>query len=487
MAELTAEQIQEMLDSFYPYKNRYATHRGIPEQGLPRDDVLAQIQAMAAEEDVLGDSGKASGSLYLGDHEQYRFLTAVFERFAHANVLQRDMYPSSTKFEGEIVAMTAAMLGGDDETVGVITSGGSESLMNPMLVYRERGRAEKGITAPEIIVPNSAHVAIDKACHYFGITLLRAPLRDDFLVDVNWVRDHITPDTVALVGSAGSYPYGLIDPIEELGRLALEHDLGLHVDGCLGGFLLPWIERLGVKLAPYDFRVPGVTSMSADTHKFGYALKGTSVLLYRDATLRRYQYFTFPDWPGGLYVSPGMSGSRSGGLIAAAWAAMLTTGEQGYLDAAAAIHVTAQQIRAAVEAQPDLRVFGDDPTFLVAFGAAQPDDEGGLDIFLVNDLLTSRGWRMNPDQLPAGLHFCVTRPNTRPGIAEEFTRDLADGVAYAKEHRGEPARSGALYGMAGSPAGNDVVNFLLSGALDAMYAVPSGAPSAGAVGSETEG
>ncbi len=469
MADLTAEQIQAMLDSFYPYKNRFEMFRTIPARGIDRAEVLAEVQQMAKEEDALGDSGKVSGSLYLGDHEQYHFLTQVYEQFAHANVLQRDMYPSSTKFEGEIVAMTAAMLGGDARTVGVITSGGTESLMNPMLVYRERGRAEKGITEPEIIIPNSAHVAIDKACHYFGIKLLRAPLRDDFLVDVDWVRDHITPNTVALVGSAGSYPYGLIDPIDELGALALEHGLGLHVDGCLGGFLLPWIEKCGVTLRPYDFRVPGVTSISADTHKYGYTLKGTSVLLYRDADLRRYQYFTFPDWPGGLYISPGMSGSRSGGLIAAAWAAMVTTGEQGYVDAARAIHATAQQIRSAVEALPQLRLYGDDPSFLVAFGAADP---AALDIFLVNDHLSTRGWRMNPDQLPPGLHFCVTRPNTRPGLAEEFARDLADGVAYAKDRHGEAARSGALYGMAGSPAGNAGVNFLLSGALDAMYAVP---------------
>jgi len=473
MAELTAEQIQQMLDSFYPYKKRFAIHHDIPARPLAREQVLSEIVQMSAEEDALADSGKVSGSLYLGDHEQYAFLTEVFGRYAHANVLQRDMYPSSTKFEGEIVAMTAAMLGGDSSTVGVITSGGSESLMNPMLVYRERGRADKGITAPEVIVPDSAHVAIDKACHYFGIKLLRAPLREDFLVDLAWVREHITANTVALVGSAGSYPYGLIDPITELGELALEHDVGLHVDGCLGGFLLPWIARLGVTVTPFDFRVPGVTSMSADTHKFGYSLKGTSVLLYRDAALRRHQYFTFPDWPGGLYISPGMSGSRSGGLIAAAWAAMLTTGEQGYLDAAAAIHATAQKIKAAVQARPELRVYGDDPTFLVAFGAARPPEDGGVDIFLVNDALTSRGWRMNPDQLPAGLHFCVTRPNTRPGLAEEFASDLEYAVEYAVDHRGEAATSGALYGMAGTPAGNDLVSFLLSGALDAMYAVPA--------------
>ncbi|MFI5099963.1 MAG: aminotransferase class V-fold PLP-dependent enzyme [Actinomycetes bacterium] len=479
MPELTGEQIKAMLDAFYPYKDTLPVNAAIPAKGLDRDEVLAQVDGLSRDEDRLGDSGKVSGSLYLGDHEQYAFLTEVFARYAHANVLQRDMYPSATKFEGEIVAMTAQMLHAGavpghhpgEQVSGLVTTGGTESLIEPMLVYRERGRAN-GITEPEVIIPNSAHVALDKACHYFGIKLLRAPLRADFRVDVDWVREHITASTVALVGSAGSYPYGLIDPIEELAELATEHDLGLHVDGCLGGFVLPWIERLGVDVPPWDFRVPGVTSISADTHKFGYALKGTSVLLYRNADLRRLQYFTFPDWPGGLYISPGMAGSRSGGIIAAAWAALLTTGEEGYLDAAEAIHRTAQQIKAAVQAQPELRLFGDGQTFLVAFGSARDPQDGGIDVFLVNDALTQRGWRMNPDQLPPGLHFCVTRPNTRPGLAEEFARDLAESVAYAVENRGTPAASGALYGFAGAAGGADVLRFLMSGALDAMYALP---------------
>ncbi len=463
--QLTAEQINEMLARFYPYRDRFVAHRKVPTQALPRAEVLDLVRTLAHEEDSLGDSGKVSGSLYLGDHDQYHFLTQVYEAFAHANVLQRDMYPSSTKFEGEIVAMAAAMLHGD--AIGVITSGGTESLMNPMLVYRERGRVEQGITAPEVIIPASAHVALDKAAHYFGITLLKAPLTDEFVVDVDWVRDHITPSTVALVGSAGSYPYGLVDPIDQLSELALEHDLGLHVDGCLGGFLLPWGEQLGYPIPPFDFRVEGVTSISADTHKFGYALKGTSVLLYRTSELRHYQYFAASDWPGGLYISPGMSGSRSGGLIAATWAALVTTGEQGYLEAASRIFATAGRIRQAVEATDGLRVFGD-PTFLVGFGSADPD----VDIYLVNDHLASCGWRLNPNQLPAGLHFCVTLPNTREGLTDEFAADLAAGVAYARANVGQPARSGALYGMAGTPSGAELLPFLLEGALDAMYAVP---------------
>ena len=234
MPELTPEQIQQMLDSFYPYKSSLPVHGAIPRKGLDRAEVLSQVDAMAQLEHVLGDSGKVSGSLYLGDHDQYEFLTQVFARYAHANVLQRDMYPSATKFEGEIVAMTARMLHGEavaghhpgEQVSGLVTSGGTESLIEPMLVYRERGRS-RGITAPQVIVPDSAHVALDKACHYFGITLLRAPLGTDFRVDVDWVRDHVTANTVALVGSAGSYPYGMVDPIEELADLAVSHDLSL--------------------------------------------------------------------------------------------------------------------------------------------------------------------------------------------------------------------------------------------------------------------
>jgi sphinganine-1-phosphate aldolase len=457
------DEFSSLID-FYPYRDRFHTYHAMEEKPRSRQSILDELSTMAREEDRLGDQGRCSGSIYHGDHDHYRFLTEVYGLFAHANVLQRDMYPSATKLEAEIVAMTAAMLNGTADVCGVVTFGGTESLIDPMLVYRERGREEKGIEAPEVIVPVTAHVALDKAAHLLGINIVRAPLRDDWLVDVGWVRDHVTPNTVALVGSAASYPYGLIDPIEELGQVAVEHDLGLHVDGCLGGFILPWGERLGYAIPRFDFRVPGVTSISADTHKYGYALKGTSVLLYRDQHLRRYQYFNYPDWPGGIYLSPGLSGSRSGGVVAATWAAMVSLGEQGYLDVARRIFETAATIRAGVDAIPELEVFGD-PTFLVAFRS--PD----LDIYHVNDHLIARGWRLNALQLPPGLHFCVTRPNTAPGVAEAFVDDLRDAVEYAKHPTRPSAQSGALYGLGGTPSGNDVLETLLGAALDAMYEV----------------
>lgn len=453
------------LDTFYPYRDRFETFRRIPAQGRSRQEILAEIGEMAAEEDAKGDRGQVSGSLYHGDHDHYRFLSEVFGAFAHANVLQRDMYPSATKLEAEIVAMTAALLHGEAAGVcGVITSGGTESLAAQLLAYRERGRQEKGVSRPQVIIPVTGHVAVDKAAHYFGVEVLHAPLAADWRVDVDWVADHITPDTVALFGSAGNYPHGLIDPIADLGRLALEHDIGLHVDGCLGGFILPWGERLGYPIPPFDFRVPGVTSISADTHKFGFALKGTGVLLYRDRTLRRRQYFTAAEWPGGIYLSPGMAGSRSGGLIAATWAAMVGLGEEGYLRIAEAVFSTAERLRRGIEAIPRLEVIGD-PTFLVAFRARD-----GLDIFHVNDALTERGWRLNGLQRPPALHFCVTRPNTAPGVIDRFLADLAAAVEYA-EHPPQPEpSSGALYGLAATgEMGVAALHQMLEGALDAFY------------------
>jgi len=315
-----------------------------------------------------------------------------------------------------------------------------------------------------VIIPVTAHVALDKAAHLLGIKLLKAPLAEDWRVDVEWVRRHVTPNTVAIVGSAPNYAHGVIDPIEELADIASERGVGLHVDGCLGGFILPWGDRLGHPVPRFDFRVPGVTSLSADTHKYGYALKGTSVLLYRDAALRKYQYFTNPDWPGGIYFSPGLSGSRSGGLVAATWAAMVSLGESGYVEIARDIFRTAAAIRDGVASMPELEVIGD-PTFLVAFRSPE------LNIYHVNDSLIEKGWRLNALQLPPALHFCVTRPNTAPGVAETFVADLREAVEYAKHPAREEPKSGALYGLGGSPSGNEVLNMLFTAALDAMYEV----------------
>lgn len=423
---------------------------GFDEQGLGADAVVRELESIAHAEDGVWADGRCSGTIYCGDRAIYDLIAKAYGHFSYVNVLQRDMCPSQTRFESEIIAMTLDMLHGDAargrglEPCGVIGSGGSESILSAIYAHREWGRAAKGITAPEMILPETAHVAFDKGAHYFGVKVVPAPVDSaTTLVDVDFVRDHVNRNTVLLVGSAGNYPYGTIDPIGALSDLAVEHDVGLHVDGCLGGFILPWGERLGYDIPAFDFRHPGVTTISADTHKYGYGPKGTSVLVFRDKALRRHLYFARPDWKGGMYASPGMGGSRSGGLIAATWAVMVALGRQGYLDKARRIFETAFAMQAEVRKQPTLRMMGS-PTFCFSFTS------DAFDIYHVNDFMKKRGWRFNGQQFPSAIHMCVTGPQTQPGVAERFGADLVEAVAYAQKPDQPIPRSGALYGGQGT-------------------------------------
>ena len=465
--------------SEYPYADRFPINRTLPEEGRPREEVMAQLQAMAKEEDALWETGKCSGTMYCGDHEHYEFLNEAFGLFAHVNALQRDMCPSSTNFEGEIIAMALDLFHADTVADagagpgGLVTTGGTGSILHAVLSYREHAAKHRGVTMPNLIKPETAHPAFDKACHLFGVELRRAPIDPVTTgVDVSWVADHIDENTVALIGSACNYGYGTIDPIAELGALAGGRGVGRHVDGCLGGFILPFGEELGYDIPPFDFRVPGVTSISADTHKYGYALKGTSTLLFRDKALRDSQYFFLTDWSGGKYCSPGIEGSRSGGLLAASWAAMVQLGRAGYRRYAQAIFETAEAMKAAVRSHPELRMVGR-PSFLFSFTSDV------FDIYHVNDFMRRRGWRLNGQQYPNALHMAVTRPQTQPGVAESFAVDLADAVAHANEHASESPASGAIYGgVAGgiNDEADEFIRAVMAGMLDKQMSLPPGHP-----------
>jgi len=463
-----------LFDQFKPYKDRFQSYHQLPEKGRDKDDIFNELSTIAEEEDAKWKTGKCSGTYYHAGEEHRAFLNKVSALFTHVNAIQVDTCPSIFKLESEIVSMTAKMMHGDaaksvnpdDEVCGTVTSGGSESILMAMKVYRDQALKEKNITEPEIIKPVTAHPAFIKAGKYFGIKVVEAPvLEPDYRVDTDAVRKLINKNTIALIGSAGNYPYGLIDPMEELSNIAVEHNIGLHADGCLGGFILPWAEKLGYNVPTFDFRLPGLTTMSADTHKFGFGLKGTSVVLYRNKVLRRYQYFQSVNFPGGTYISPSMSGSRSGGLTAAAWAAMVYLGEEGYLKTSKAILTVADQIKQAVQDIPELKIVGD-PTFIISFIS----DE--LDVFHINDYMAENGWRFNTLQKPAGLHFCVTMPQTLvPNIAEQFKKDLLAGVEYAKANQGQEAKSSALYGMTATIEGQQILSELLFDAIDYFYTV----------------
>jgi len=453
--------------SVKPYRGEVASFPRLPQRGVARDEVLRTVRDLAARERPRWRDGLASGAVYHGGDDHVEFLSRVYAATSQVNPLHADLWPSGAKFEAEIVAMTAAMLGGDDpgrQIVGTVTSGGTESILLAMKAYRDRARARvRGrVTRPEVVAPATAHVAFDKAAQCFGVKLVRVPVGADYRADVAAMARAVTRRTVALVGSAPTFPHGVLDPIEELAAAAAERGIGFHTDACLGGFVLPWARRLGYDVPPFDFSVPGVTSMSADTHKFGYAAKGTSVVLYRGAELRSHQYFTATEWPGGLYFSPTLAGSRPGGLSAACWAAMVATGEDGYLEATGRVLETGAAIRDGIAAIPQLRVLGD-PLWVVAFASDT------VDVYRVLEHMARRGWSLNGLHRPAAVHLCVTLRHTRPGVAERFLADLRASVAEALSQPTDDQGLAPVYGLAATLPFRGVVRDLLKRYIDLLY------------------
>ena len=458
-----SDPMEDIVAALRPYRDELPTFRQLPEQGRDRAAVLADLDTMADRERERWEQGYASGAVYHGDPEHVAFLATAYALHSQHNPLHVDLWPSTTKLEAEIVTMTADMLGAGltgDEIGGVVSSGGTESIMLAVKAHRDRA----GVERPQMVLPVTAHAAFDKAAHCFGVEAVKVPVGDDMRADVAATAAAIGERTMLVVGSAPSYPHGVVDPIEELSELARERGIGFHTDACLGGFLLPFAERLGYDVPPFDFRLAGVSSMSADTHKFGYAAKGTSVVLYRGTELRHAQYFAFTEWPGGLYMTPTFAGSRPGALSAACWAAMVSIGADGYLDAARRILEAAATIRRGIEEIEDLRVLGD-PLFCIAF--ATRDDE--LAIYHVMDAMTERGWSLNGLHRPPAVHICTTLRHAQPGVAERFVADLRASVDQV---RAAPAREGGMapvYGMAATLPDRSAVGTMLKGFVDLWY------------------
>ncbi|MEW6401429.1 MAG: aminotransferase class V-fold PLP-dependent enzyme [Chloroflexota bacterium] len=456
--------------SVKPYKDKFPAFTEIPATGRAQADILHDMQAMRAEEESHWKDGFVSGAVYHGDEKHIEFLNQVYALNSQSNPLHSDVWPSATKFEAEIVAMTANMLGGKGQDIhGTISSGGTESIMLAMRTYRDWERETRGITRPEMIVPITAHAAFDKASQYFNIKTVHIPVDKDFRADVNAARRAVNRNTIVIVGSAPSFPHGVIDPIEELSELARQHGIGFHTDACLGGFVLPWAEKLGYPVPPFNFRLPGVTSISADTHKYGYAAKGTSVILYRGRDLLHHQYYTTTEWPGGLYFSPTFAGSRPGALSAACWAAMTSIGEQGYMDATQKVLETAKEIREGVAQIPELRLLGDS-LFVVAF-ASDPSTGSGLDVYKILDFMSHKKWSLNGLHKPTCIHLCVTLRHTQPGIAERFLSDLREATDHVKAFPAEKGTMAPVYGMAATMPMRGLVSDMLKKYLDLMFKV----------------
>ena len=450
----------------------------IPPQGIAKDELLERMSGFR-EEDVDWESGKTWSLVYYAGDEHYDFLKKAHNLFFSANGLNPMAFKSLKKMEAEVVRMTADMLNGDENVVGTMTSGGTESILMAVKAARDRAKFfRKWPGKPDIVAPRTIHPAFAKAAHYFGLNLEYVPVDDDFRADVDALEDAISRKTVLVAASAPQYAHGMIDPIEEIGAVAQEHGVPFHVDACFGGFILPWIEKLGHDIPTFDFRIPGVTSMSADVHKYGYAAKGASTVLYRDMSYLKHQFFVSTEFPGGIYASPTAAGTRPGGSIAAAWASMRALGEDGYTELTEKTMETAQTLKERIRAIPSLRILGSEHATVVTFGSA--DDR--VDIYVVADRMQEAGWAMDRQQKPASLH-CTVNPHQGP-VIDDFIADLEDAVDYAKNHP-EASTEGeaAMYGMMAKIPFRGAVKASVKKVMERLYGPDAAEPNIGEIAS----
>ena len=396
-----------------------------PAHGLPKDQILQTMRAARAN-DVKWRDGKVFSLVFHAGDEIDNLLKEAYTMFFAENGLNPTAFPSLRRFETEVIAMVASLLGSDGSVVGNMTTGGTESILMAVKTARDYFRARRpDIRTPEMILPASAHPAFDKAADYFDVKVIHTPIDANYQADVAAMRAAITPNTILLVGSAPQYPHGIVDPIPEIAALAREHDLLCHVDACVGGMMLPFVRRLGYPVTDFDFRVPGVTSLSVDLHKYGYAAKGASLILYRTRELWRAQIFVTTDWAGGIYASPTMTGTRPGGAIAAAWAILNYLGEEGYTQIADVVMKTAIKIREGINAIDGLYVLGKPAMSVMAIGSDK------LDVYEIADEMTLRGWHLDRQQFPPSLHLTINYAHAQS--ADAFLRDLAEAVASVKK------------------------------------------------------
>ena len=437
----------------------------IPETGLDHQTVIDKLNN-AKSEDVAWKDGRSWSLVYYAGDEHTEFLKQAYGLYFSENGAGPSMFPSLRRMEAEVVSMVANLLGGDSGSVGTMTSGGTESILLAVKAYRDWARTHKRhITRPEILVPVSAHPAFLKAAHYFDVRVVPVPLNSDYQADLQAIKDRVSDQTVCLIASAPSLPHGTMDSIAEMAELALSRGFGLHVDACLGGFLLPFMRKSGHDIPAFGFDVSGVTSISADLHKNGYTAKGASAILYRNSELRRHQFFVSTDSADGLYASPTMMGTRPGGAIAAAWAALMALGEDGYSDIAARTMETTRALMAGIAAMPELSILGNPVMNVFAFTA----DE--VDVFSLADRIDAMGWRINRKNQPDSLHMIAT-PNHAP-VVGEFLADLGEALAAerAHPHQGETRRSAMLYGGAENIGASQDATELAYSRLERLYSL----------------
>lgn len=437
----------------------------IPATGMSAEDILAVMSRAHHALDMRPETGECFAYVYHLSDEHDELMSRVWSIFGKLNALNPSAFQSLRKFEVDVIAMSANLMHGDDTVCGAMTSGGTESILCAIKAYREWAKVHRpDALHPEIVAPITVHPAFDKACHYFGIRLVHVPIDPVTMKPLQKdVRSAITRNTILLVCSAPQYPHGVVDPVSEFAQLADEFQLPLHVDACVGGFVLPWLEELGYEVPTWDFRIPQVTSITADLHKFGFVPKGASVVLYRNDSLRRHQYFAVGSWPGGLFVSPGIIGTRSGGPIACAWATLHELGHKGYCDAFKLLMETSQYLQKEINNTEHLRVYGKPDLNLVSFGSDT------INVLAVADVMDKEyGWKLERQQLPPAVHMTVMIPHAQR--KEQLITDLRKAVAAVVERPSLASQgSAAMYGMVAKIPDDTIVDGFLTSFMANVY------------------
>ncbi len=368
--------------------------------------------------------------VYWRDEALHRVAEEAYQLYFIENGLGRKAFPSVKKLERDVIEMALGLFGAGEGAGGSFTAGGTESIFQAVKTARDRARAGRpALRAPKIVIPYSAHPAFNKAAHYLALDVVRTPLDRAFRADVAALEAAIDDDTVMIAGSAPAFPHGAFDPIAQLGEIAGKRGVWLHVDACVGGFLAPFARELGHPIPPFDFRVPGVTSLSADLHKYGFAAKGASLILFRDADLQRFQRFEFGDWPRGRYSTDTFLGTRPGAPVAAAWAVLNFLGRQGYVDIARTIMDAKARLARGIEAIEGLRVVPPSELSFLLYGSSDP----AVDIAAVAEGMTARGWFVGVSVEPPAIHLMLN-PVHAP-IIDEYLADLAGSVTEARRTR----------------------------------------------------
>jgi sphinganine-1-phosphate aldolase len=435
------------------------SHLEFPRKGIPREDLFADLRSLKSSD---GDwkNGRMFSLVFNAGEETSAVAEEAYSLFMMENGLSPFAFPSLLKMETEVASMMADLLHGGPDTVGNMTSGGSESILLAVKAVRDYARARKPhISRPELLMPLSAHPAFNKAAHYLGLKPIIVPtIKETLGADVEAMDRAITENTIMMVGSAPSYPHGIIDPIKDLAGVAADKNIWMHVDACVGGLELPFVKKLGFPLPDFDFQIPGVCSISADLHKYGFTPKGASVILYRNPELRKYQIFAYTDWPGGIYATPNVSGSRPGGPIASSWAVLHYLGLEGYLRLAAQSMEATKRLIQGIESIPELYVLGKPLATVFAVGSDR------LNVFALGQKMKERRWTIDSQHCPPCLHLTVSPVHA--AVIEPFLADLRTAVQETARLKPEEiSDEAAMYGMIGSmpdrsQAGDFAVQYL---------------------------